>query len=61
MATIGAWSILGRLFCWCSRVFFLACIGRFTKNRQPFIVSLYDDIWCAYFQVVQQSCWTYAW
>jgi hypothetical protein len=35
-----------------SRVFLLACIGRFTKNHWPFIISLYDDICCAYFEDV---------
>jgi hypothetical protein len=35
-----------------SRVFLLACIGRFTKNYRPFVISLYDDICCAYFDDV---------
>jgi hypothetical protein len=35
-----------------SCVFFFACIGRFTKNHQPFIISLYDNICCTYFDDV---------
>jgi hypothetical protein len=31
-----------------SRILFFACIGRFTKNHQPFIVSFYDHIFCTY-------------
>jgi hypothetical protein len=48
MGTIGAWSILARLFDG-SRVSFFACIGRFTKNHQSFITFLYDNICCTYF------------
>jgi hypothetical protein len=39
-----------------SRVFFLACVGRSTKNHRPFIISLYDDICCAYFDDVPNCC-----
>jgi hypothetical protein len=52
MGTIGAWSILDRLFCWLLFAFLHACIGRFTKNHQSFIISLYDNICCAYFDDV---------
>jgi hypothetical protein len=48
MGTIGAWSILDRLFN-VSRIFSFACVGRFNKNHRPFIIFLYDDICCAYF------------
>jgi hypothetical protein len=40
------------IFAGCSRVFFLAYIDRFTKNHRPFIVSLHDNICCAYFDDV---------
>jgi hypothetical protein len=50
MGTIGAWSILDRLFC--SRTFFFVCVGRFTKNHRPFIILLYDDICRSYFNDV---------
>jgi hypothetical protein len=35
-----------------SRVSFFACTGRFTKNHQPFIISLYNNICCTYFDDV---------
>jgi hypothetical protein len=35
-----------------SHVFFFACISRLTKNHRPFIIFLYDDICCTYFDDV---------
>jgi hypothetical protein len=35
-----------------SRIFFFVCVGRFTKNHQPFVIFLYDDICCYYFDEV---------
>jgi hypothetical protein len=51
MVTIEACSILDRLFDG-SRIFFFVCVGRFTKNHRPFIIFLYDDIYCTYFDDV---------
>jgi hypothetical protein len=31
---------------------FFGCVGRFTKNHRPFIIFLYDDICCTYFDDV---------
>jgi hypothetical protein len=42
-------------FASCSHVLFLTCLGRFTKNHRPFIILLYNDICCAYFDDVS-SC-----
>ena len=33
-------------------IFFFACIGRFTKNHRPFVISFYDNIFCTYFDGV---------
>jgi hypothetical protein len=51
------WAQLGHGVFWAgcfasSHVFFFASMGRFTKNHQPFIISLYDDICCTYFDDV---------
>jgi hypothetical protein len=35
-----------------SRIFFFVCVGRFTKNHRSFIIFLYDDICCTYFDDV---------
>jgi hypothetical protein len=35
-----------------SRVSFFACTSRFTKNHRAFIISLYNDICCTYFDDV---------
>jgi hypothetical protein len=32
--------------------FFFVCVGRFAKNHRPFIIFLYDDICCTYFDGV---------
>jgi hypothetical protein len=31
---------------------FFGCVGRFTKNHRSFIIFLYDDIYCTYFDDV---------
>jgi hypothetical protein len=35
-----------------SCILFFGCVGLFTKNHRPFIIFLYDDIRCAYFNNV---------
>jgi hypothetical protein len=43
---------LGSTILMAAASYFLFCVGRFAKNHWPFIIFLYDDICCTYFDDV---------